>query len=88
MDSFLHIQSHFKSEGIRKAKARKKEGLFYFYFFDTSRIRLLIQQSKPIPKKQRKSKYLTKKNRSAFMDKHTCPQKEPHILSLKAEMKF
>ena len=88
MGSLLHIQSHAKSEGIRKAKARKKEGLFYFYFFDTSRIRLPIQQSKPIPKSRGNQSTSQKKNRSAFMDKHICPQKEPHIVSLKAEMKF
>ena len=87
MGSLSHIQSNFKSDGIRKAKARKKEGLFYFYFFDTSRM-ASDTTIKTYSKKQRKSKYLTKKNRSAFMDKHTCPQKEPHILSLKAEMKF
>ena len=70
------------------------------YFISISLIhlalRLLIQQSKPIPKsrgnqstlQKKKKKKKKKKNRSAFMDKHTCPQKEPHILSLKAEMKF
>ena len=91
----MHIQSHSKSEGIRKAKDRKKEGLFYFYFLDTSRLKLLIQQSFiTYARKQRKSKHLTKKKkkkkkkRSAFMDNHDCPQKEPHILSLKADMKF